>query len=121
MAADLSSPALSDALVILGAAGIVIPAFARLRVSPVIGFILVGIVAGPFALGAMSATTPWLQAVSITDPQGIAPFAESSAEGPASGNSSSSAESEPRSPRACDSAWKPTTSKNCTPGPDVRS
>ena len=37
----------SDALVILGAAGIVIPAFARLRISPVIGFILVGMLAGP--------------------------------------------------------------------------
>ena len=70
------TPALSDALTILGAAGIVIPAFARLKISPVIGFILVGIVAGPFALGAMSASTPWLQAVSITDPEGNAPFAE---------------------------------------------
>ncbi len=70
------TPALSDALTILGAAGIVIPAFARLKISPVIGFILVGIVAGPFALGAMSPRTPWLEAVSITDPEAIAPFAE---------------------------------------------
>jgi CPA2 family monovalent cation:H+ antiporter-2 len=70
------TPALSDALTILGAAGIVIPAFARLKISPVIGFILVGIVAGPFALGALAGGTPWLQAVSITDPEGIAPFAE---------------------------------------------
>ena len=70
------TPALSDALTILGAAGIVIPAFARLKVSPVIGFILVGIVAGPFALGALAIETPWLQAVSITDPEGIAPFAD---------------------------------------------
>ncbi len=70
------TPALSDALTILGAAGIVIPAFARLKISPVIGFILVGIVAGPFALGALADETPWLEAVSITDPAGIAPFAE---------------------------------------------
>ena len=70
------TPALSDALTILGAAGIVIPAFARLKISPVIGFILVGIVAGPFALGAMAKQTPWLEAVSITNPQGIEPFAE---------------------------------------------
>ena len=70
------TPALSDALTILGAAGIVIPAFARLRISPVIGFILVGLVAGPFALGALAIETPWLQAVSITDPEGIAPFAD---------------------------------------------
>jgi monovalent cation:H+ antiporter-2, CPA2 family len=70
------TPALSDALTILGAAGIVIPAFARLKISPVIGFILVGIVAGPFALGALAKQTPWLEAVSITNPAGIAPFAE---------------------------------------------
>ena len=70
------TPALSDTLTILGAAGIVIPAFARLKISPVIGFILVGIVAGPFALGALAGTMPWLEAVSITDPAGIEPFAE---------------------------------------------
>ncbi|MCY7399103.1 MAG: cation:proton antiporter, partial [Sphingomonas bacterium] len=70
------TPALSDALTILGAAGIVIPAFARLKISPVIGFILVGIVAGPFALGALAKQTPWLEAVSITNPAGIEPFAE---------------------------------------------
>jgi CPA2 family monovalent cation:H+ antiporter-2 len=67
---------LSDALTVLGAAGIVIPAFARLKVSPVIGFIIVGVVAGPYALGAMASAHPWLHAVSISDPHGIEPFAE---------------------------------------------
>ncbi|HET9336471.1 MAG TPA: cation:proton antiporter [Sphingomicrobium sp.] len=70
------TPALSDALTILGAAGIVIPAFARLKISPVIGFILVGIIAGPFGLGALTDRYPWLSWVSITDPEGIEPFAE---------------------------------------------
>ena len=70
------TPALSDALTILGAAGIVIPAFARLRINPVIGFILVGIIAGPFGLGALTDRYPWLSWVSITDPEGIEPFAE---------------------------------------------
>ena len=70
------TPALSDALTILGAAGIVIPAFARLRISPVIGFIIVGIIAGPFGLGALTDRYPWLSWVSITDPEGIEPFAE---------------------------------------------
>jgi len=40
------STGFSDALTILGAAGIVIPAFARLKISPVIGFIIVGMIAG---------------------------------------------------------------------------
>ena len=67
---------LSDALTILGAAGIVIPAFARLKISPVIGFILVGIIAGPNALGALAPSHPWLQTISISDPHSIEPFAE---------------------------------------------
>ena len=66
----------SDALTILLAAGIVIPAFARLKISPVIGFIIVGVIAGPFALGALSDTRPWLDTFSISDPHGIEPFAE---------------------------------------------
>jgi CPA2 family monovalent cation:H+ antiporter-2 len=70
------TPALSDALTILGAAGIVIPTFARFRINPVIGFILVGIIAGPFGLGALTDRYPWLEWISITDPKGIEPFAE---------------------------------------------
>lgn len=68
--------ALSDALVILGAAGIVIPAFARLRISPVIGFILVGIAVGPHGLGMLVKDYPWLYHVTISDPHAIEPFAE---------------------------------------------
>ena len=76
MHGGLSLTSLSDALVILGAAGIVIPAFARLRVSPVIGFILVGIAVGPHGLGTLVADYPWLFYITITDEAAIAPFAE---------------------------------------------
>jgi monovalent cation:H+ antiporter-2, CPA2 family len=76
MALTLDSTGFSDALVILGAAGIVIPAFARARITPVIGFILVGILVGPHGLGALVPQFPWLYYVSITDPDAIGPFAE---------------------------------------------
>ena len=66
----------SDALVVLGAAGIVIPAFARMRITPVIGFILVGVITGPFALGALALQYGWLHLFSISDPHRIEPFAE---------------------------------------------
>lgn len=66
----------SDALVILGAAGIVIPAFARFRISPVIGFILVGLLAGPGGLGSLSQQYPWLGYITISNREAIAPFAE---------------------------------------------
>lgn len=71
-----STSGLSDTLVILGAAGIVIPTFARFRISPVIGFILAGIIVGPSGLGAMTGQFPWLEYATISRPEAIAPFAE---------------------------------------------
>ena len=76
MHGEAISPTMSDALVILGAAGIVIPLFARFRITPVIGFILVGLLVGPFGLGGMIYQYEWLYWVTITDPERLEPFAE---------------------------------------------
>ncbi|MFZ5747807.1 MAG: cation:proton antiporter [Pseudomonadota bacterium] len=73
---NVQNSGFSDALVILGAAGLVIPAFARFRISPVIGFILVGALVGPAGLGALVGNYPWLYHVTISDPHAIEPFAE---------------------------------------------
>jgi CPA2 family monovalent cation:H+ antiporter-2 len=73
---EFGTSGFSDALVILGAAGIVIPAFARIRISPIIGFILIGMLVGPHGLGALAQNYPWLHYVTITNPHGIEPFAE---------------------------------------------
>lgn len=71
-----SSQGYSDALVILGAAGLVIPAFARLRVSPVIGFILVGMLVGPHGLGQFYDRVPALFYFTITNASAVSSFAE---------------------------------------------
>ncbi|MFT6475089.1 MAG: CPA2 family monovalent cation:H+ antiporter-2, partial [Qipengyuania sp.] len=74
--AEFASPAVSDALVILGAAGLVIPVFTRFRVTPIIGFILIGVAVGPFGLGRLVFEHPWLNHITISDPEALEPFAE---------------------------------------------
>ncbi|MEH3106734.1 MAG: cation:proton antiporter [Sphingomonas fennica] len=76
MALPIHSTAFSDSLVILGAAGLVIPAFARFRVNPVIGFILVGLAVGPAGFGRFVPQVPWLYHLTISEPGSIAPFAQ---------------------------------------------
>ncbi len=76
MEAHVDPFAFKEALIVLAAAGVVIPLFHRLRVSPVLGFMLVGIVVGPFGLGRAAAVAPWLGVVTFGDPASIAPIAE---------------------------------------------
>ncbi len=75
-AGEFASPMLSDALVILGAAGLVIPVFTRFRITPIIGFILVGLLVGPYGLGRYVFEYPLLAHVTISDPDGLGIFAE---------------------------------------------
>ncbi len=74
--AEAISPIMKDALVILGAAGIVIPLFARFRVTPIIGFILIGLLVGPYGLGRMVPSYDWLSYITINDQERLEPFAE---------------------------------------------
>jgi CPA2 family monovalent cation:H+ antiporter-2 len=76
MAAGLQTEGISDIVVILGAAGIVIPAFARFRITPIIGFILVGMLVGPMGLGALVGQYPWLEWFTITNAEAIRPIGE---------------------------------------------
>src|ERR1700733_5279443 len=64
------------ALIILAAAAVVIPLFHRLRLSPVLGFMLVGVAVGPFGLATLADRLPLLRAVTLSRPETIAPIAE---------------------------------------------
>ncbi|HEY1796510.1 MAG TPA: cation:proton antiporter [Stellaceae bacterium] len=63
------------ALIVLGAAAVVIPLFHRLRISSVLGFMLVGVVVGPFGLASLAPSLPWLSAITISEPETIKPIA----------------------------------------------
>ena len=76
MEGQFSTSGFEDALIILGAAGIVIPAFGRIRISPLIGFILIGVLVGPNGLGQLTTSHPWLHYVTISNSHSIEPFAE---------------------------------------------
>ncbi|KPF98951.1 potassium transporter TrkA [Rhodopseudomonas sp. AAP120] len=65
-----------EALVFLGTAGVVIPLMARLRISPVLGFLVAGLVLGPYSLGRIGDGVPWLQAITITSQDAVDRLAE---------------------------------------------
>jgi CPA2 family monovalent cation:H+ antiporter-2 len=64
-----------DALIVLGAAAVVVPVFHSLRISPVLGYVLIGMVVGPFGLGALTPDIPWLSYLTI-EKGGISRVAE---------------------------------------------
>ena len=76
MATPVDATLFKDALIVLGAAAVVVPVFHSLKLSPVLGYILIGMLVGPFGLGALSADIPWLSYVTIGNKDDLAPVAE---------------------------------------------
>ncbi|KQY35539.1 potassium transporter TrkA [Caulobacter sp. Root487D2Y] len=65
-----------DLVLFLATAGIVAPLFKRLKMNPILGFLIAGVILGPFGLGALSHRWPWLDYVTVDNPQEIAQLAE---------------------------------------------
>ena len=53
-----------------------IPLFHRLRLSPVLGFMLVGVAVGPFGLATLADHMPLLGSITLSRPETIEPIAE---------------------------------------------
>ena len=60
-----------EALLFLVTAGVVAPLFFRLRVSPVLGYLLAGVALGPYGLGSLAAKARWLGAFAISNVETI--------------------------------------------------
>src|SRR6185503_932643 len=76
MAAAADPYVYKEALIVLGTAGVVIPLFTRMRVNPIIGFLIVGAFIGPNLLGELAKQYPWLSILIIGEREDIARLAE---------------------------------------------
>jgi K+:H+ antiporter len=76
MAAPINIDAYSDALVLLGTAGIVVPLARRWGLSPVLGFLGAGAALGPLGLGSFIDRLPFLHWVTVVDAKNVAGIAD---------------------------------------------
>jgi len=67
---------LREVMVFLIAAGVIVPLINRLRVSPVLGFLIVGLLIGPHGLARFVDTAPWIGYAVIADLDGVRALAE---------------------------------------------
>jgi CPA2 family monovalent cation:H+ antiporter-2 len=63
-------------LIALAASAVLIPLIQRLRLPAVLGYMLVGVVVGPFGVGAVLDDIPGLAAMHLDDPKSLASVAE---------------------------------------------
>lgn len=56
-----------DLLVFLAAAGVAVPLFNRLKMSPILGFLAAGVLLGPDGLARFAGSVPWLGWLTISD------------------------------------------------------
>jgi len=68
--------AYSDALVLLGTAGILIPMVNRLGLSPTLGYLVAGALLGPLGLGSLIRSYPWLYWFTVGEARNVEGIAQ---------------------------------------------
>ncbi|HEV7227576.1 cation:proton antiporter [Brevundimonas sp.] len=76
MAAGHGGGEYKDLVVFLAAAGVVVPLFNRLKISPILGFLAAGVLLGPDGLARLASTAPWLSWLTIDDAAQIRALSE---------------------------------------------
>lgn len=72
----LDALGLQDLMIFLFAAGVLTPLAHRLRVSPVLGFLIIGVIIGPHGLARFVDDVPWLKYAAIGDLEAVEVLAE---------------------------------------------
>lgn len=67
---------LHEVMVFLAAAGVVVPLIRKLGISPVLGFLLVGLLIGPYGLARFHEQAPWIDYIVIREIEGVRALAE---------------------------------------------
>ncbi len=76
MDAHAAFPFLKEIILFLALSGVLIPLLARLRINPVLGFLAVGAVLGPYGLAGLSEAYPWMDYFTFARPDGVDVLAE---------------------------------------------
>ena len=77
MAATPTDPAVfKDAMILLATAAVIVPLVKRWKVSPVLAFLLAGVVMGPNGLGAFADMIPPLRWVTVAEEKGLGVIGE---------------------------------------------
>lgn len=69
-------PFLREILVFLGASALLIPVFGRIRLDPVLGYLIIGALIGPYGLSYFSADYPLISVFTINNPEIVRGLAE---------------------------------------------
>ncbi|PZU91466.1 MAG: potassium transporter TrkA [Chelatococcus sp.] len=76
MAASIDLSVYHDAIVVLATAGVVVPLAKSFKVNSVVAFIACGALLGPFGLGGIAASVPFLRTVTVSSPEALTGPAE---------------------------------------------
>ena len=76
MGAEFPGGEYGAVVLFLATAGVVVPVLRRWHISPILGFLSAGVVLGPYGLGALRSSVPWLRYLTIGNPLEMGQLAE---------------------------------------------
>lgn len=76
MAGTIDPAAYKDVMLVLATAAIVVPVVQRFKISPVLGFLMMGALLGPFGLGALAGAYPGMSWITVGNKDSLHTLAE---------------------------------------------